>query len=241
MAKKRSIIPNFFTLSNMIMGFLAIIFASRGDAQSLAISGIFIFAGSIFDLTDGAVARALNVASPIGVQLDSFADAVTYGIAPGIIAYNAYLNNLSYGFCGVDLGMLVAVFFPVCTIYRLARFNITESCDGFSGLPSPAAGIVVSVIPSLAVSRYSLVNIPDFYMPIEYFILIYIVIALLMVSKVDYRKVFTDIAHKGKSLFIGILICLGILLVCFGMWSVFICFSLYIAFGLIHYIVTFNK
>lgn len=241
MAKKRSIIPNFFTLANMVMGFLGIIFASQGDTDSLAIAGILVFAGSFFDLTDGAVARALNVASPIGVQLDSLADAVTYGIAPGIIAYNAYLNNLAYGFCGVNLGMLVAVFFPVCTIYRLARFNITESCDGFSGLPSPAAGIVVSVIPSLAVSKYSLITMPTFHMPIEYFIPVYIIIALLMVSKVDYRKLFTDIARKGKSLFIGVFIFIGILLVCFGMWSVFICFALYIAFGLIHYIVKFNK
>ena len=223
------------------MGFMAIIFASKGDVKSLAIAGALIFVGAFFDLTDGAVARALNVASPIGVQLDSLADAVTYGIAPGIIAYNAYLNSLPYICCEINLGMIIALFFPVCAIYRLARFNITESSNGFDGLPSPAAGILVASIPCLAFNDFALFNIPAFSMPVKYYVPIYIGTALLMVSKVDYRKLFTDLARKGKPVFISVVVLLMVLFALFRMWAVFIFTSIYIFFGFIRYIIKFNK
>jgi CDP-diacylglycerol--serine O-phosphatidyltransferase len=241
MAKKRSIIPNFITMANMVMGFMAILFASRADVASLAVAGILVLVGSFFDLLDGAIARALNVESPIGVELDSLADAVTYGIAPGIIAYYAYLQALPELCCAVDFGMVLALLFPVCAIYRLARFNVAEKTSGFSGLPSPAAGIMVSSIPCLAAAELPFIETAAFTMPVEYFIPIYVIAAILMVSRVDYNKLFSDIARKGK---VPILVTASImlaLLYCFEMWAVFIVTSVYILWGIVRYIVKFNK
>ena len=92
--QKRSIVPNMITMSNMTMGFFAIILASRGDKSSLALAGIMVFVGTLFDAIDGAVARAMHVESPVGVQLDSLADGIAYGIAPAVIAYQGYLSQL---------------------------------------------------------------------------------------------------------------------------------------------------
>jgi CDP-diacylglycerol---serine O-phosphatidyltransferase len=241
MTKKRSIIPNFITISNMIMGFLAIIYANRGDMEGLSIAGVLVFAGSFFDLADGALARALDVESPIGVELDSLADAVTYGIAPGIIAYYFYLNTLPEIFHGFNLGMLLALLFPICAVYRLARFNVADKSSGFSGLPSPAAGIMIASVPALATAHIPFLGDASFTMPIEYYIILYIVTALLMVSRIDYNKLFSDIAKKGKGPLIVVAILMVILFCIFWMWAVFLATALYIASGLVKYIVQFNK
>jgi len=241
MTKKRSIFPNFITMSNMIMGFLAIIFANRGDMNSLAIAGILVFAGSFFDLADGALARALDVESPIGVELDSLADAVTYGIAPGIIAYNFYLYKLPEICCSVNLGMIIALLFPICAVYRLARFNVTDKQNGFSGLPSPAAGIMISSVPCLATAELPILGDAGFTMPVEYYIPMYVVTAILMVSRVDYNKLFSDIAKKGKITVVVAVILIALLLYFFRMWSVFTATAIYISCGIVKYIVRFNK
>ncbi|HOO70404.1 MAG TPA: CDP-alcohol phosphatidyltransferase family protein [Spirochaetota bacterium] len=238
---KRSIIPNFVTMSNMIMGFLAIIYANRGDSESLAIAGILVFAGSFFDLTDGAIARALDVESPIGVELDSLADAVTYGIAPAIIAYYFYLNTLPEICCGFNLGMILALLFPVCAIYRLARFNVADKMNGFSGLPSPAAGIVVASVPCLVTIELPFFGQAGFTMPVEYYIPLYVIAAILMVSRVDYNKLFSDIAKKGKVASIVTLIVLIIVFLLFQMWAVFAIAFLYLITGIVRYIIKFNK
>ena len=103
-------------------------------------AGVLIFIGSIFDASDGAIARALDVESEIGMQLDSLADAVAYGIAPGVLAYQAFFYQMPE-ICGlINIGMLIAAIFPICAVYRLARFN-WQSMPGFIGLPSPPAGI----------------------------------------------------------------------------------------------------
>ena len=235
MSKKRSIIPNFLTMSNMIMGFVAIVFASRGDTDSLAVAGILVFVGSFFDLTDGAIARALNVAGPIGIELDSLADAVTYGIAPGIIAYNTYLKELPYIGYGIDVGLIIALIFPVCAVYRLAKFNIAEKSAGFTGLPSPAAGILISVIPGLSINQLEFLGDFTYSMPLELFVPVYIIVGLLMVSAFDYNKLFSDLARKGKVIIIVAVIIIAVLLLAFKMWAVFVVTCLYTLIGIIRY------
>ena len=83
-------IPNFITILNLICGISSIIALLKYE---LIYSGILIFAGAIFDLADGLLARALNVTSEIGKQLDSFADMVTFGIAPGVLMYQLIDNQ----------------------------------------------------------------------------------------------------------------------------------------------------
>ncbi|MBN1531923.1 MAG: CDP-diacylglycerol--serine O-phosphatidyltransferase [Spirochaetes bacterium] len=236
--KKRSIVPNMITMSNMTMGFFAILFASKGDAVSITVAGVLVFFGAICDALDGAVARAMNVASPVGVELDSLADGIAYGIAPAVIAYQAFLIRLPQLGHGFDVGMIIAPIYPICAIYRLARFNISsEEKYGFTGLPSPAAGIVIACIPGLSYATFPFFGSIDFTIPLEVFIVIYIFIGLLMVSKVDYNKIFADIYKKSPVILVITVLALGVLLFFFRMWAIFTVTALYIIAGLVNYMV----
>lgn len=230
-------------MTNLIAGFISIIFASKGTGlnENTAIAGILIFVSGFFDLFDGALARALRVESPIGVQLDSLADGVSYGIAPGILSYQAYLYKLPEIGLGVNVGMLVATIFPVCTIFRLARFNIGTKKSGFTGLPSPAAGIIIASIPTLPFASILMVGRIEFIIPMFIFIPIYIFVGLLMISRIDYVKLFSEVFKKGKTSTVMALAVVVLLLVFAGMWSVFFCTSLYILIGIINYLVRTDK
>jgi len=242
--KKRSIVPNIITMSNMTMGFFAIILASRGDMKSLALAGILICIGSLFDAVDGAVARAMRVESSVGVQLDSLADGIAYGIAPAVLAYQAYLSRLPHGGMIIDSGMLIALVYPICAIYRLARFNITAATDDhmrFNGLPSPAAALLIASIPALAAPDFMfLIKITAFF-PLEVFVPIYILVGFLMVSRFDYSKTPAVIYRKGKLFLILTIIGSILLIALFSMWSVFVLSSVYIIAGLILYFVKLFK
>lgn len=237
--KKRSIVPNMITMSNMTMGFFAIILASRGDARSLAVAGIMVFLGTLFDAVDGAVARAMHVESSVGVQLDSLADGIAYGIAPAVISYQAYLSKLPSGGAMIDFGMFIALIYPICAIYRLARFNIGAQEDDhtrFCGLPSPAAGIIIAMIPVLEIPDFMSVLKITLTFPWQVFIAIYVIISLLMVSRVDYSKVFPDIYRLGGKPFLVLVIILAILGVgLFSVWAIFGFMSLYTAVGVVLY------
>lgn len=236
MANKRSIIPNSFTMGNMVMGFFAIIFASRYDAEQgnvevIAAAGVLIFIAAIFDASDGAIARALKVESEIGGQLDSLADAISYGIAPGVIAYKAYLDQLPEIANGLDMGMLLATIFPICAIFRLAKFNVADDFPGFKGLPSPAAGILVSTIPSLWSVHSLILGDLSYVMSIEWFIAVFIAAAFLMVTPFDYSKVLSDVYRKGKSVSAIVFFAVIGLLFLFQMWAVFVLTAVYAVFG----------
>ncbi len=238
MSGKRAIIPNAFTMLNLITGFISIIFASKakGMEESNAIAATLIFISSFFDLFDGALARALKAESQIGVQLDSLADGVSYGIAPGFLSYQAYLYNLPEIGLGINYGMLVATFFPICTTFRLARFNTGTKKSGFTGLPSPAAGVFISSIPALPFATLLFIGRIELTFPLMIFIPLYIIVGFLMISKVDYVKFFSVIFKKGK-LSTATTFALVILMLIFaGMWAVFICMGIYILVGIVHYI-----
>ncbi len=242
MKKPRSIIPNLFTMANMLIGFVAIIFASRGDSVSLAYAGIMIFIASFFDLADGAIARALNVQSSMGVQLDSLADAISYGIAPGIIVYQAFLIKLPEIGCGFNYGILIASIYPTCAVYRLARFNLTEKAKGFNGLPSPAAGIFITSFAALTPLNFPVIGDISYNLPIEVFIVIYIIVSLIMVTTIDYSKIFNDVVKKGIVPIIATIIFIVLMLVFLKMWAVLIVTGIYIIGGvLIHLVKLFLK
>ncbi len=245
MSRRKSIIPSIFTMGNMLMGFISILFSAKyvstyGDKSYLVIAGSLIFIGAIFDAFDGAIARALDVESEIGMQLDSLADAVSYGIAPGVLAYQAYLHNLPEVF-NVSIGVLIAAIFPICTIYRLARFNCEEGGDGFTGLPSPPAGIMVSIVPSLY--SVDVVYFGELYCDVNIYAytFFYIIIALLMISKIPYSKLFADIWKMGISARIIMMSTVIMLLYFFRSWSIFGVAIIYIFFGIIKFVYQFSK
>ena len=126
-------IPNSITCLNLISGCIATYWAFQGDAQ-LAL--LFIVIGAVFDFFDGMVARLLHVSSPIGKELDSLADDITFGFAPSAIVFN-FLVPLTTHLSPIIpyLAFIMAAF----SALRLAKFNLDERQTlGFIGLPTPA-------------------------------------------------------------------------------------------------------
>jgi CDP-diacylglycerol--serine O-phosphatidyltransferase len=129
--------PSGLTLGNLFFGIFAIISASRGQFVE---AGVFVLLGGACDALDGQVARATNAGTQFGEELDSLVDAITFGLAPGLIMYFAVLNRDNWDWISVFL-------FSACAVMRLARFNIEQAGTAktyFQGLPSPAAGITLA-------------------------------------------------------------------------------------------------
>src|SRR5215203_2713018 len=129
--------PSGLTLGNLFFGIFAIIAASRQDFVE---AGVYVLLGGACDALDGQVARATNAGTQFGEELDSLVDAITFGLAPGLIMYFAVLNQASWDWLSVFL-------FSACAVMRLARFNIEQAGTAktyFQGLPSPAAGITLA-------------------------------------------------------------------------------------------------
>ena len=147
--KKRNvkiIFPSIITSLAMICGFIGIIWAFDNRVYHAC---ILVMIASLLDGIDGKVARLTNTASEFGIQYDSMADLIAFGLAPSIIYYKyfIYQKNLDLIFA------LLPVMFMLCGAIRLARFNITASIFGktaFTGLPIPAAAVALSLLPALA-------------------------------------------------------------------------------------------
>lgn len=166
-------LPALFTLGNLLCGFLAIFFASRGaDADlpwkwtPLTLGAVFVFLGMLFDAIDGRIARLTHQESELGEQLDSMADMVTFGAAPAFLATQLVfrpedalgITRLPF-FSGAGdafydrVTLVVASIYVACAALRLARFNIDKShaepgnATEFTGMPTPgAAGTVCSFV-----------------------------------------------------------------------------------------------
>src|SRR5674536_32842 len=182
-------IPNIITFLNLISGFFAIIFASSGD---IVTSSCLILAAMIFDFLDGFSARLLKAYSVIGKELDSLADVVSFGVAPGIIMYHLLRNSLSLNaslnadFNSVNslLLLLISALMPVCGALRLAIFNVDSTqTKTFKGLPIPANALaVISVVIAGHNSQSHLFN--SFSGSPFLLILFTVVLSLLMISRV---------------------------------------------------------
>ena len=124
-------IPNSITCCNLISGCIATYFAFNGKFE---MAMLFIVIGAVFDFFDGFTARLLNVSSPIGKELDSLADDITFGMAPATIVYSLLKMQNVPGFVPF-IAFLIAAF----SALRLAKFNLDErQAMGFIGLPTPA-------------------------------------------------------------------------------------------------------
>jgi CDP-diacylglycerol--serine O-phosphatidyltransferase len=178
-------IPNTITLFNLLSGVLSIYSAMSGY---LDLAAYLIFVAAIFDFLDGFAARLLNAKSEIGAELDSLADVISFGVAPGFILFQ--MINISHGqpttFSG-DFNIIpfIAFIVPAFAALRLAKFNVDEEqTTSFLGLPTPALAILIASLPLIRTHLYE--DRELFYMIITntYFLLMVAVIgALLMVSR----------------------------------------------------------
>jgi CDP-diacylglycerol---serine O-phosphatidyltransferase len=177
-------IPNFITSLNLLCGFIAIIFAANGN---LVTASWLILAAMIFDFLDGLSARLLKAYSDIGKELDSLADVVSFGVAPGLILYyllSKSLPSANSDFLKTAIIMIVPAIMPVCGAIRLAIFNLdTTQSTTFKGLPIPANAL--AVISIVIAGHYSESQFIASFMSSPVFIIILtIVLSLLMVSRI---------------------------------------------------------
>ena len=141
-------VPNLITLSNLLCGTVAIVFAVRGTIDWAA---LFVAIGIFLDFFDGFFARLLHVKSEMGLQLDSLADMVTSGVVPGIVMFQLLSNSTYVLQTEGTFAMLlpyVGFFITLASAYRLANFNIdTRQTSGFIGLPTPANTMFILSLP----------------------------------------------------------------------------------------------
>jgi len=157
--KIKNHIPNFITILNLCAGIVAILFAMNGK---LYLAGWMVLLAAFFDLFDGMAARALGVQSPIGADLDSLADAISFGLAPAMIIYkmmwlNELKNVLAYMPTEIfdrPIGWemfwfpLIAFWIAIAGVIRLAKFNNDDrQTTSFIGLPIPASGMFFAFFP----------------------------------------------------------------------------------------------
>ncbi|WP_433852547.1 CDP-diacylglycerol--serine O-phosphatidyltransferase [Stenotrophomonas nitritireducens] len=152
--RSRSIylLPNLFTTAGLFAGFYAIIAASNGDFVNASIA---VFVAGVMDGLDGRVARLTGTSSEFGVQYDSLADLVSFGMAPALVMYHWSLSSLKFdGDVLGRVGWLAAFLYAACAALRLARFNTqvgTVDKRWFVGLASPAAaGLMMSFVWAFA-------------------------------------------------------------------------------------------
>ena len=133
----KRLIPNLITLSNLTCGVIAIYCAVQGW---LVIAALFVLLGAFFDFFDGMTARLLHVQSPLGKELDSLSDVVTFGVAPGLIALTMLGDVVPEKLWWLPC---IALLIPAFSSYRLAKFNIDErQTSSFIGLPTPANALI---------------------------------------------------------------------------------------------------
>lgn len=255
----KRLVPNLLTAGNLVGGILAIIYTLTGHIEW---APYCIFMSAIFDFLDGFVARLLNVQSELGKQLDSLADMVTFGVAPGLIMY-LFLNGTDQGttfthevivkFNVLGLGQgqnyqllgdilpYFSFLIPVFALFRLAKFNLdTRQSHSFIGLPTPAMTLFFAVMPILVL--YGIDSDVDWQIkganiivnPI-FLIPSILIMSILMVSEIPlFSLKFKHFKIKGNEIrFIFLTISL-ILLATLFLWAVPLIIILYIILSLIN-------
>ncbi len=173
-------IPNIITLLNLFSGCIAIVMAFNGNFLAVV---VWVMLAAVFDFLDGLAARALGVSSKIGIELDSLADVVSFGMAPASAVFILLQDFTLFPAFLLPLETLIpylAFLIPVFSAYRLAKFNIdTRQTTTFLGLPTPANGLFW-VTYVYGINLLSGVNESYVYMTIGFIL----VLSLLMVSEI---------------------------------------------------------
>ncbi len=170
----RGIFPGTFTMGNMVCGFLAIISTFEGEYTTAC--WLVILAGFL-DGLDGKVARLSGSTSRFGIELDSLADFLSFGVAPAILMYAVKLHSIG------KWGWLISVVYIMASGYRLARFNLlaqTEEKRDFLGLPVPGAALA---LVSYLIFCYYIWGQLEY---AEYLVSMVILFSALMVSQIEY-------------------------------------------------------
>jgi CDP-diacylglycerol--serine O-phosphatidyltransferase len=233
-------IPNFITLLSLASGVIAVLFATQNQLEYAA---YFVFIGIIFDFFDGFTARILNVKSELGLQLDSLADMVTSGVAPGIVIFQLIKNNVSTvdtltflsNIKNINYLPFLGILITLAAAYRLAKFNIDDrQTANFIGLPTPALSIFVVSIPLII--KYSDTNWAIDFFSNTYFLIATVFIgSYLMNSEFSmFSLKFSNFSFKANKIKYIFLIILVSLIVIMKTVSIPLIIILYISMSLIN-------
>jgi CDP-diacylglycerol--serine O-phosphatidyltransferase len=233
-------IPNTITCGNLLCGCLAIVQAFEGH---LIWSAYLVGIAAVLDFFDGFAARLLKVTSPIGKDLDSLADMVTFGVVPGIVMY-MMINSSTHEESKMAL---LAFLIPVFSAIRLAKFNNdTRQSGSFIGLPTPANAILICSLP-LILSQYPLLVsetgdiafvrklITNTYVLLGVTcILSFLLVAELPLFALKFKN-FSWVDNKIKYVFLGLSL---VLLVCFQFTGIPLAIILYILLSVVSNLMT---
>lgn len=213
----KSWIANAVTATNALFGGLSIMMSIEGNFKTAA---LFILIAMVADALDGRVARALHTAGPMGVELDSLSDDISFGIAAGALMYAYQLHELG------SVGFIPCALLGTFCAFRLARFNVkVTSVHGyFEGLPCPTTGVIVAAYVLSGIKIWNWLAV-----------LCVLLLAFLMVSEIHYPD------NKGASAdqlhLPALLICFAFFIICtifyWPVWAAALCAG-YIMFGMMN-------
>lgn len=191
------LLPSMFTVANMFCGWACVVYAMRGDYVTAA---PFVAFAMILDTLDGRIARATGATSDFGVEFDSLADVISFGVAPAILAFSWGLESLG------RLGWAVGFLYITAAAMRLARFNIQGTGGDkryFLGLPSPAAaGVVASTV-------FAYPSGLDGVWESTIALAVMAIPAALMVSRIRFRS-FSTLTPGGRHSYLMLLVIAGV-------------------------------
>ena len=247
-------IPNIFTLLNLFLGCIAIVFALQTETisiyvgedlsshynipEKLGVATFFIMAAAIVDFLDGFVARILKASSDMGKQLDSLSDVVSFGVAPSVILYQLLRTSFIKEENGLEtsIAWLLPAFIVACAAaYRLARFNLDSSQSyGFKGVPVPAAGLFIASFPLILHYGNNVINVNEWLTNKWVLYAVIVLVSWLMVSTLPLMALkFRDFSIKNNIPKIMLLVVAVIAAFIFNWLAVPIIFIAYIILSLI--------
>ena len=248
-------IPNLFTLINLFLGCIAIVFALQTETisiyvgedlsshynipEKLSLAAYFIFAAAVVDFLDGFVARLMKASSEMGKQLDSLSDVVSFGVAPSVILYQLLRISFIKEENGLDtsIAWLLPAFIVACAgAYRLARFNIDSSQSyGFKGVPIPAAGLLIASFPLILHFGNSFIDVSEWLTNKWVLYAVIVLISWLMVSTLPLMGLkFKDFSIKNNMPKIILLVIAIVAALIFQWLAVPIVFIVYIILSLLY-------
>jgi CDP-diacylglycerol--serine O-phosphatidyltransferase len=195
------VLPSLFTLGNMFCGYACIVYAMRGE---FATAAPFIGFAMVLDMLDGRIARMTGTASDFGIELDSLADVISFGMAPAILSFTWGLQPLG------RVGWAVGFLFVAAAALRLARFNIQAGSQDkryFVGMPSPAA----AAVPAATVFAYP-IGFGEAHEALPVIAMV-VVPALLMVTTIRFRSFKTFDLQKRRSYSALLFIAVGLVVI----------------------------
>lgn len=230
-------LPNILTLANLMAGVLAIVATLNYHDYETALW--LIVAAAIFDFFDGFVARLLHQQSPLGVQLDSLADDVTFGVAPALVMFDLYRgaearwvdNEVVMQWLGLVV-LLIAAF----SVLRLAKFNIdTTQSTEFEGLPTPANALFIISLALLAEQGHLLLYK-------EIILAVALLSCYLLISPIRmFALKFKGFGIKDNALRYGFIFVALVVIICFTTYSIPTIIVLYIVVSLLRWLTTRSK